>query len=390
MNIEYMRTAKKSYMIVKKTDFPFEQYELNMILQNEIPCLLSFQVMLADGESEYWYDVSGMQSLKIRFLLESMDGKQIRFLLENLIEMKAAMENYLLDDTNICFSAEMIYFERAPERVRFCYIPGLGGQRTEGIKELFEEILQHLNHSDPSAVRMGYEMYERCARGSFVMEDCIDCIRIDEERDGGAGSGMTAGERDISWGNTTMKTPDISADFGSEQEIEFLFEEPEQKTGHRKKRKKEKEKRKPLFQERELEEEELLFALRPEVPERPEDFARTEVIFEDNGKKTWELVYKGNGVESDLSITDFPFLVGTDSSKVDGVLRARTVSRVHAKLYLDENRLFVEDFNSTNGTYVNRRLLPMNTPAELNEGDRIVFATEEYAVFCRRAGEISQ
>lgn len=55
----------------------------------------------------------------------------------------------------------------------------------------------------------------------------------------------------------------------------------------------------------------------------------------------------------------------------------RTVSRVHAKLYLKEEKLFVEDYNSTNGTYLNHRLLPMNTPTELQEGDQIVFATEE-------------
>jgi len=107
--------------------------------------------------------------------------------------------------------------------------------------------------------------------------------------------------------------------------------------------------------------------------------------------RTWELVYKGDGLESDLLMSDFPFLVGTDSRKVIGVMQSRTVSRVHAGFSLQGEKLFLEDYNSTNGTYLNGKLVPMNTPTEVHEGDRVVFATEEYAVYCKRlSGAISR
>ncbi len=414
MDVEYMRTAKKSYMIVKKADFPFEPYELKMVLENEISCLLSVQALQTDGATEYWYDVSGMQTLKTRFMLESMDGRQLRFLLENLMKMKSDLEEYLLDDTNLCFSPDMIFFDRSGKRICFCYIPGLGGRRASspdgrqfpGLKELFEEILQHLNHADPAAVRMGYEMYERAARSSFVAQDCLDCLRIGENVVT-ASADLPIRDEEIRWRGPDAETPEPRKDREDPGEMEFLFEEPEQKAGHHRKRKAEarepkpprekepKEKRRRRHREKEPEEEELLFALRPDPPKRPETFGvaeeigRTEVFVEEEGpSKGWELVYKGDGVESDLILSDFPFLVGTDVRKVNGVLRTRTVSRVHAKLYLEGDRLFVEDFNSTNGTYLNRRLLPMNTPAELAEGDRIVFATEEFAVCRSRNGSL--
>ncbi len=405
MKIEYMRTAKKSYMIVREADYPFEPYELKMILRNTISCLLPFQTILTDGKAAYWYEVSGMQSLKTRFLLESVDGKQLRILLENLMEMQTAMEEYLLDDTNICFLPDMIWFDRSAERVRFCYIPGLGssnpafgmagvgGQRGTGLRALFEEMLQHINHADPAAVRMGYEMYERAARAPFGMQDCLDCLRIGEHAAKKAPDASIA-ERDIRWSDETADRPDPGTGPESEgaDDVEFLFEEPEPKAGHSRKRK-DREKRRKHPRGKDLVEEELLFALRPlpsEQPEDPggsaEDLNRTELIREEDVPKTWELVYKGDGLEQDLSLTAFPYLVGTDARRVNGVLRARTVSRLHAKLYLEEGRLFVEDFNSTNGTYLNHDLLALNTPAELREGDRIVFGTEEYAVYCRRAG----
>lgn len=114
----------------------------------------------------------------------------------------------------------------------------------------------------------------------------------------------------------------------------------------------------------------------------------TECFSDEDTENRWELIYKGDGLEQDLQPESFPYLVGTDRNKVQGILQSRTISRVHARLYTENDMLYVEDYNSTNGTYLNRRLLPMNTPTELKPGDRIVFATEEFEVHCRRVPRI--
>ena len=177
MNVEYLRTSRKSYMMIKNADYAFENYELQMILHNDIPSLLEFQVIVGDGSAEYWYNVTGMQSLEKQLSIVPVREKQLRFLLQNIIELKREMEEYLLDDENICFSPSMIYYDRFADRIRFCYIPGFVQQEANrGIRELFEEILQHLDHSDIIAVRMGYDMYERSMQSEFIVEDCIECL----------------------------------------------------------------------------------------------------------------------------------------------------------------------------------------------------------------------
>ncbi len=408
MKVEYTRTAKKSYMIVRDADYPFAQYELMMIRHNDLACLLPFQMILADGATEYWYDVSGMRSLATSVSVESLDAKQLRVLLEHIMELKSAMEEYLLDDANVSFAADMVYYDQARDRIRFCYIPGLGNAKAaDGIRELFEELLQHINHADPAAVRLGYEMYERSARAPFAMSDCVDCLRIWEDTPT-KGEEAFIREQNAPWQNGKDDSTDIRTDIENE-DVEFLLDWPQRGEGHRKKRRQEakpqreknvgavREKRREFgwdkdtgkhrrkVREEEEDEEELLFALRQNSPERSEDSDKTEVILPEVSAQEWKLLYKGNGVERDLIPENFPFLVGTDVRRVNGKLLARTVSRIHAKIYLEEDRLYVEDFNSTNGTYLNQQLLPMNTPAELKAGDRIVFATEEYEVFHRHA-----
>ena len=130
MNVEYLRTSRKSYMMIKNADYAFENYELQMILHNDIPSLLEFQVIVGDGSAEYWYNVTGMQSLEKQLSIVPVREKQLRFLLQNIIELKREMEEYLLDDENICFSPSMIYYDRFADRIRFCYIPGFVQQET--------------------------------------------------------------------------------------------------------------------------------------------------------------------------------------------------------------------------------------------------------------------
>ncbi|MCD8218620.1 MAG: FHA domain-containing protein [Clostridiales bacterium] len=371
-------------MIVKEADYPFEQYELKMIQHNDIPCLLQFQVIITDGNVEYWYDVTGMQSLEKQYSFDAVGQAQLCTLLRSLIEMKSAMEEYLLDDGNICFLTSFIYYDRFSGKLRFCYIPGLKEQKLSGLQGLFEEILQQLNHADPVAVRMGYDMYERCVQSEFVVSDCVECLLLcQEEIDDGGQNQQKKDFRALSYGDEAKRSAGSSADsdcfFEEEGDLEFLVDTPVQKRGRR--RKAWRSKKKKIDYGKILEEEQtILYAA-----EGLDGMGKTELFSEEDMVKTWELVYKGDGLEHDLLMADFPFLIGTDDRRVNGVMQSRTVSRVHAGFSLQEDKLFLEDYNSTNGTYLNRKLVPMNTPVEVQEGDRVAFATEEYAVSCRRS-----
>lgn len=526
-------------MIVKEADYSFENYELQMILHNEIPCLLEMQIIMGDGKVEYWYDVTGMLSLEKQFSLEEINEKTLRFVLQNLIEMKHVMEEYLLDDRNLCLTSSMIFYDRFARRLRFCYIPGFGGENCGDVKDLFTDILENLNHLDPAAVKIGYDMYDRCMKSDFLVEDARECLRgrsvnsaaeadseakrKDQERsyreDSGDEQAFSAnrnrevlqeptagwkyGERRVesagqNFGNNRglftdreKKSLTRDAEIGSyaasrqvrpEKEKQWrenmrfnpqsneweeraapvephreqaelpetgdkAFEagkrsarvseqnsnaaESARRAAYKESRHTEvygakdslhegsggrhadascpqyygtgesappsslngKEKKKAgwRMRKKERKQEAVDYGRLLETEQKPVYVAEpdpepeyTECFSAGNRKDVWELLYKGDGVEQDIPLASFPFFVGTSAGKVQGLLHARTVSRVHARFFLSEGKLFVEDYNSTNGTYVNQKILPLNTPQELHAGDQIVFATEEYLVCCRK------
>jgi hypothetical protein len=72
-------------------------------------------------------------------------------------------------------------------------------------------------------------------------------------------------------------------------------------------------------------------------------------------------------LEADLSVT-----LGRATLSLEGYgTRANTVSRKHARLYIDNDYLYITDLNSTNGTYINgERLEPMK-PYLLKRDDHL-------------------
>ena len=75
----------------------------------------------------------------------------------------------------------------------------------------------------------------------------------------------------------------------------------------------------------------------------------------------------------------FPFTIGKQGS-ADLPLDSPLVSRIHARICRDEenDKYYVEDMNSTNGTLLNRSPLEAYTPAGLSPGDLLDFSGCEF------------
>lgn len=61
----------------------------------------------------------------------------------------------------------------------------------------------------------------------------------------------------------------------------------------------------------------------------------------------------------------------------------RGVSRLHAQLHLEEDKLFITDLGSTNGTYLGGDRLDPHTPALLRKGDELLVGRLQIQVLFR-------
>ncbi len=82
----------------------------------------------------------------------------------------------------------------------------------------------------------------------------------------------------------------------------------------------------------------------------------------------------------EIKIRKTPFFIGKNNEKSDAVITAGEISRVHAKIVVEEDGVFVIDQESTNGTYVNGKQLVPWERRKVCADDEIAFSSVFYRV----------
>lgn len=93
-------------------------------------------------------------------------------------------------------------------------------------------------------------------------------------------------------------------------------------------------------------------------------------------------LYAAEGTnQPNIDLGNLPAVIGKLASCADIIVNDKSVSRMHAKIYRPNNSddLWIQDLNSTNGTYVNGKRLMPNEEISLKEDDEISFGKCVYA-----------
>ena len=105
-----------------------------------------------------------------------------------------------------------------------------------------------------------------------------------------------------------------------------------------------------------------------------------ETVFIDTRKQNTE--YKLYALDKKnkkhIELTRFPFTIGKMAGCVDCVLTDDSISRLHARIEMQDERIFLTDMNSTNGTYKNGLRMEPSETVELEPGDEIRFGKLNY------------
>ncbi|MCI9136821.1 MAG: FHA domain-containing protein [Lachnospiraceae bacterium] len=116
-----------------------------------------------------------------------------------------------------------------------------------------------------------------------------------------------------------------------------------------------------------------------EKREEGEMFIRpTEILSGGQQRTLGKLTYQGIHGCGDIWITKETFLLGKSRQQAEGIIDAEGVSRLHARISKEGEVYYLEDLNSTNGTYLNEIPLQYRQKKELCRSDRIRFGAEEY------------
>ena len=85
-----------------------------------------------------------------------------------------------------------------------------------------------------------------------------------------------------------------------------------------------------------------------------------------------------NGVMEEIKITKPEFVIGRLKDQVDYITENKAIGKVHAEIITRNEKYYLKDLNSRNGTYLNNERLNSNIEYEIKDNDVIVFANSKY------------
>lgn len=392
MEATYKRRLSQSYMILQYDKVSEWNHETEILSYHQISGFLPIELEFFDQKVRFWYEITGRQSLEDYLSRRQADLKLLKRLFEAMEQVCSMVEDYLLEESGILLEKEYIYLDFEQRQVEFVYLLGLGASVQGSFRTLMEQLLQRLDHKDKQAVAVAYDVYQKSLQGEISLTEILNGRLASEQMGWEMMTQKQANaEGEKSWEADSVLTKDRHTP-NTEQSEKAVREElyvVEENSVPKDSRQSKALRRLPnalsevpgLLKKHlsKNQENASSFVVEPQdvMEESKATMHPTEILHLDEGARG-VLMYQGVDGLLDLKIDKPSFLIGKNEQEVDGCIAVGCISRVHARIEKEQGEFYMEDLNSTNGTFLNGEPLEYHQKVQLQQRDRIAFGTVEY------------
>lgn len=381
MEVLFRRNHNDSYMVVEGEAQPIE-FEYEMIENNQISSLLKFYCMEMNGKNQFWYNITGKQSLKDYMEQTPMDFQILERIFTYLYLACEEIEKYLIDQSHLLMSPEYIYLDKSDNCLSFsfCYYPHNDDKTTDQFRGVLEHLLTVVDHDRGDFMDFCYGIYDIALRNHYSIKEMLNLVsakRIETED-------IYVEKIDME----SLRSAPAKVENNSLPNYSSFYDDPN---------------RQDVFPDEPYATKKrggiidflksLIFV--EEEDEEIEMYGHEDFVYDPSyeyGEKTMllsgsievcsgKLIYDGTRGEENYLIEKDTFCIGTKKEKNDAVLHSKTVSKNHAKIIRRGNDYYLEDLNSTNGTFLNGKQLEYHHPVKLSAMDSLMFADVKYVFY---------
>ena len=375
LNIEYVRSLNCNYERILLDHMPEEnRYQYSILGRCQIRGLLPCSLRYIDGRAYLYYDISSRQNLALLYGNRCITRDWVRDFIWGMKHIQQELGRFLLNVDNVLWHPEHIFQELEKNVFSFLYVPYYNGD--SGFMKLMEFWVEHIDYNDEGLVDCVYRMYERLERNgeiylhSQIFEDaeCLEkpkmpelvCTVVEEtaveeiREDAPAAVTVTESVTDKPQIQEKPVKP-------GKKGIRGLLE------GRRSRGQKAREDYRQSMQRT------MTDYVVAEKASYEESYGQT--IYIEEKAELPQQPHRLLTPEGKLLVNlEQPVLsVGKKKEEVDLVLKDASVSRMHARIIMQEGNVYLEDLNSTNGTFQNGLRLQPYEKRKLEEGDEIKF-----------------
>jgi len=176
LQTEFRKDRYHNYVVVCAQDGHRITYQDEMIRHNKIRGFLPVQIHSFDNKIEYYYDITGAQSIALILEKKQLSYMQIKKILYGISQAIRNSEEYLLSEEDFILSWEEIYLDLEKEEVKLCFYPGYAKEVCEQLHIVFEKMMGKVACEDKEAVLLIYSLYMKSGEKEATLESLLSII----------------------------------------------------------------------------------------------------------------------------------------------------------------------------------------------------------------------
>ena len=182
LRTEFRKDRYHNYLVVCAEEGRKMTYQDEMIRNNSIRGFLPVKIRFLDNRMEYYYDITGAQSIALILEKKQLSYVQIKKILYGISQAIRNSEEYLLEEKDFMLSMEEIYLDLEKEEVKLCFYPGYGKEIMEQLHGLLESMMDKVAYEDKDAVLLIYSLYMKSGEKEATLESLFQIIEGQEKR----------------------------------------------------------------------------------------------------------------------------------------------------------------------------------------------------------------
>lgn len=386
LQTEFVKNLHSNYVRVQLADKPQEQrYQYCILNRGGIKGLLDGNLRYLNGNAYLYYDITSKQNVMQLFQKRSITREWVKDFLWSFRQIRLELDRFLLDEKNVLWYPEQVYQDLADNIFSFLYIPYYDGNN--GFEEFLEFLVEHMDYDDEVLVECVYKIYDGFEQNGdvYLQSHIFEDAKILEQEKAAANEEAalsTDMQNDMSWDMEDGQEQISSLEaFDEEKTMEKTSPHTSGKKGifsfFDSKRFKNKAVKNNYRQKLKLSMEGAAVAEEFDYGKEDyekEDYGRTIYVEEPCEKEKTYRLYSSEG-KILAHLGEETLTIGKQKDEVDLVLDDFSISRIHARITLEEDGYYLEDMNSTNGTFKNGLFLQPYEKRKLQEEDEIRLGT---------------
>lgn len=181
MKTYYKNDLKKTYLILEGQDGEQEDYQANMLRENDIVGLLKMEVRHMDNQMHYHYDISGKTAFRTLYEKVNLGYEEMKRLVDNLLQTMQILRKFMLDANCILLEPEYIFCDS--QRFYFCYYPPGREDAKEMFHQLTEFFVKAVDYKDEEGVHFAYTLHKMTMEENYSVEEIMQSLAPSENEE---------------------------------------------------------------------------------------------------------------------------------------------------------------------------------------------------------------